>query len=244
MTTRRILIGGITGGVGREVARLALAAGWHVAGVCRDAQRAEVTHDELGRSEHLQVIVADVSESAGLAAVRAALGEAYCPDALVHLIAPPLDVQPMRRLQWPDYELQLNGMLRPAVLLTQEFLASMAQAGNGRIVAALSAVVFGTPPRGLAAYTTAKYALAGYMRSLAAEYAGRGLGVHCVSPGAMETDLWRQVPALMRDAMRAAAPGGAWMDPKAVARLIYWLASEAPPEITGCNIPMTGGAVP
>jgi 3-oxoacyl-[acyl-carrier protein] reductase len=125
--------------------------------------------------------------------------------------------------------------------VTQPLLARMLRRGAGRVVAALSAVVLGAPPRGFSSYTTAKYALLGYLKCLAAEYATRGIVTATVSPGAMPTGLLRDLPALLTDQMRAALPRGEWIDPAAVARAVFWLAAEAGPEVNGANLPLTGG---
>src|SRR5690606_19383917 len=116
-----------------------------------------------------------------------------------------------------------------------------AQRGNSRVIAVLSTVVSGTPPRGFASYTTAKYALAGYMKCLAAEYAGRGLSVHMVSPGPMETGMLADLPTLFTEQMKAAITGEQWTDVGSVAEAVWWLAAEAGPEVNGCNIPVSSG---
>ena len=57
----------------------------------------------------------------------------------------------------------------------------------------------------------------------------------------MKTDMLENLPDLLTDQMRAAIPGGQWIEPDSVARAIWWLAAEAGPEVTGCNIPVTAG---
>jgi NAD(P)-dependent dehydrogenase (short-subunit alcohol dehydrogenase family) len=52
----------------------------------------------------------------------------------------------------------------------------------------------------------------------------------------MDTDQLGGLPALLRDQIRGSIPGGRWVDPASVARAIYWLASDAGPEVSGCNV--------
>jgi 3-oxoacyl-[acyl-carrier protein] reductase len=81
------------------------------------------------------------------------------------------------------------------------------------------------------------------MKCLAVEYAGRGIAVNMVSPGPMRSDMLQDLPDLLTDQMRESIPGGQWIDPNSVAKAIFWLASDAAPEVTGCNLPLTSGMV-
>lgn len=237
------IVTGATGAVGRELLRIMGAAGWSVLGLHRgDAARAATARaDWGGPAERLDLRACDLSDAAAVGALHASLPADACPDALIHLAAPPIVARPLHRGDWDEFQGQMDGVLKPVVLVTQPLLRRMLRRGHGRIVAALSMVVLGEPPRGFASYTTAKYALAGYMKCLAAEFAGRGIAVNTVSPGPMNTSQLRELPPLLLEQMRASAPGGDWVDPAAVARTIFWLAAEAAPEITGCNVPVTVG---
>jgi NAD(P)-dependent dehydrogenase (short-subunit alcohol dehydrogenase family) len=89
----------------------------------------------------------------------------------------------------------------------------------------------------------AKAALAAYARCLTGEYTARGLIINTVSPGPMRTDLLSDLPPLLVDQIVKAAPGGKWIPPLSVAQTIFWLISEAPPEISGCDVPVTAASV-
>lgn len=240
-----MVIAGATGGVGAALTRLAVDAGWAVVGVHRraGAQVAALTESLGHRPDALTLHACDLADESQVEKLLADLGESFCPDALVHLAAAPLDLQSIARVEWAEYQRQIDGTLKPVVLLTRPLLKRMARRNAGRVIAVLSAVVLGTPPRGFAAYAAAKHALAGYMKCLAAEYAERGITANMVSPGSMNTALLRNLPALMIDQLRAAGPDGQWTDPITVAQAIIWLAGEAGPEINGCNLPITADGV-
>ncbi len=239
-----ILISGAAGGVGKALTRIAGEAGWRVVGVCRrDDDRIASLYDAwLGTRDRLAVHVCDLAVATQVETLLDALGEEFCPDVIVHLAAGVLDIQPIHRVEWAEYQRHIDGTIKPVVQLTQPLLKRMSKSGHGQVIAVLSSVVMGAPPRGFAAYTTAKYALAGYMKSLAVEYAGRGITANTVSPGTMNTGLLRQLPSLMLDQMREALPGAAWIDPAVVAKAILWFASQEGQEMTGCNLPITAGA--
>ena len=236
-----MLVTGATGAVGRALVERAQADAWNVLGLYyRNEDQAEAMR-RAEASGSIDMRACDLGDAAQIQGLLEGLPDTYCPDALIHLAAPKFDVAPIHRLPWDAYQGQLDGILKPLVMLARPLLKRMVRRGHGRIVSVLSAVVLGTPPRGFAGYTAAKYALAGYMKSLAAEYAGRGITANMVSPGPMQTALLEELPALLTDQMREAIPGGQWIDPRSVAQAVFWLAAEAGPEVTGCNIPLTSG---
>lgn len=243
MSRPLMLLTGATGGVGYALVERLRSADWDAVGVYRsDAERAaELEGRWADTANSLRLFRADLTDERQVESLIGALGEDFCPDALVHLAAPRLTAAALHRTGWDEIQRQIDGTLKPVVLLTQPLLSRMLRRGAGRVVATLSAVVLGTPPRGFSSYTTAKYAVAGYLKCLAAEYAARGIVTATVSPGSMATGLLADLPALLTDQMRAALPRGEWIDPAAVARAVFWLAAEAGPEVNGANLPLTGG---
>ncbi len=241
MQRKTILITGVTGGVGRALLPLVQAAGWDAVGVYRQDRAGA---DALAaawqeRPDGLRLFACDATDAEQVERLFADLTENYCPDVLVHVAGQPFEVKPVQRATWSEFQTQIDGVLKSVVMVTQPLLRRMVRRGNGRIVAALSAVVLGEPPRGFASYTTAKYALSGYLKSVATECIGRGVTVNTVSPGPMKTAMLSHLPDLLTEQMRQSVPGGNWIAPDAVARAIFWLAAEAGPEVTGCNIPVT-----
>jgi 3-oxoacyl-[acyl-carrier protein] reductase len=241
---RSVLISGVTGGVGRELARLARGAGWNVVGIYRRnaAEAGRLTRELATGPGWLQLEACDLTDAGTVQQLIAGLRDDCRPDALVHLAAPRLDVRPLHQLAWDDYERQLVGGVKPAVVLTQALLRRMTRGGGGRVVFALSSVLHGSAPRGFAAYMMAKAALAAYARCLTGEYTARGLITNTVSPGPMRTDLLSDLPPLLVDQIVKAAPNGKWIPTLSVAHIIFWLISEAPPEIGGCDVPLSASA--
>jgi NAD(P)-dependent dehydrogenase (short-subunit alcohol dehydrogenase family) len=107
---------------------------------------------------------------------------------------------------------------------------------TGTIITILSAAIEGAPPKGFAAYVTAKHALRGFTLALAAEYAGRGVKIFSVSPGYMDTPLTRQWDDRLRQMIRDHA--GRLTVPAAAARQIVSLAGSADIPGQGENHPV------
>jgi 3-oxoacyl-[acyl-carrier protein] reductase len=236
-----MFVTGASGGVGRELLDLARSAGWNVVGIYHSnkPEADVISRSWDGASGTLRMLQCDLADSDDVSRMLRLLPEDYCPDVVVHLAAPPLNVNRIQRVTWEECQSQINGTLKPVVMLTPLLVKRMARRGIGRVICALSSVVFGKPPRGFSSYTVAKYAMLGYMNCLAAEYAERGIAVNTVSPGPMNTGFLRNLPTLMTDQMRASVPGGKWIEASSVAGAIFWLASDAPRELTGCNLPLT-----
>jgi len=232
------LIPGGARGIGRAVARSLAGSGWRVAVAARrDSDELRSLREALG-DEH-DVALCDVSDDAAarrwLDAVTARLG---APDALVHAAGPffraaesTADLTAWRRAFADNLfaVVGLAGMVAPA----------MRARSWGRVV------VFGhagvstlRPPPTIAGWYAAKAALLAFARALAAENAGRGVTVNCVSPGVIETG---GMDAAVFQRMAAQVPGGVAGRPEDVAALVVWLLSEEAAHVTGAEITVAGG---
>lgn len=97
-----------------------------------------------------------------------------------------------------------------------------------------------------AAYTASKGGVSALVRTLAVEYAGRGVRVNAVVPGATETPLmWANVPVAERDSMRreveSSIPLGRLAQPAEIAPAILWLLSDEARYVTGSHLVCDGG---
>lgn len=97
-----------------------------------------------------------------------------------------------------------------------------------------------------AAYSASKGGVSGLVRSLAVEYAARGIRVNAVVPGATETPLmWANVTetehAAVRREVEAAIPLGRLAQPDDIAPAILWLLSDEARYVTGSHLVCDGG---
>ena len=123
----------------------------------------------------------------------------------------------------------------------QEVLPEMVKAHFGRIVSLLTVYLDAPPPKGVAAYVTAKSALMGLTRSVAAEFGGLGITANMVSPGMVETDL---IGGLSEQAKKTASlrvPVGRLADPSDVAGPVLFLLSKGAQYINGAVLGINGG---
>ena len=116
--------------------------------------------------------------------------------------------------------------------------------GSGVIVnlASMSGMIV-NKPQPQAHYNAAKAAVILLTKSLAAEWADRGVRVNCVSPGYIGTDMTK--PALSNEEWAAMwhemTPMGRIGEPEDIANAIHYLASPAAKFATGTNLVVDGG---
>jgi NAD(P)-dependent dehydrogenase (short-subunit alcohol dehydrogenase family) len=112
---------------------------------------------------------------------------------------------------------------------------------KGNIVMTASIAASGAMAGG-AAYTASKHGVAGLVHQLACESAAQGIRVNAVAPGAIRTNIGRDMPvAPSDDWVKTAAPMGRWGEPEEIAEPVLFLASDAASFITGTMLRVDGG---
>ena len=166
----------------------------------------------------------------------------YQPTHLVHLPALRVVNTKFKNFDEGRFGLDLQVQIGSALAICKRFLPGMAKRKQGRVLFMLTSYIIGVPPKFTAAYVTAKEALHGLAKSLAAEYASSGVTVNCVAPSMMETKFLADTPDLVVQASAEANPMGRNATPDDVAPAMEFLLSEEARFITGAVLPITGGS--
>ena len=203
---------------------------------------AEETGELLVRAgvKHCAVI-ADVSDydavKAGLERVRFTLGDPQIVVCNAGIAGPPSLFRNETKENWKrQFEVHVDG----AYHCIRETINPMLDKGWGRIVCTSSiAATLGW--RGAGSYAAAKGALIALVRTIAREYAAKGVTANAVLPGVIDTPLAREGIENVRDQVLAAIPMGRMGEPEDIAQAVAFLCSDRAAYVTGQFISPNGG---
>ncbi len=190
------------------------------------------------------VIIEDdlLSDDAGSHVIKTIEKSGIWPDHMVHLVAPKLENIRIKKAKWTDFEKNLNVSLRSAFMISKPVLEHMVkEKKEGRLVFMLSSCTNGIPPRFMTPYVTAKYAMLGYVKSLATEYDSKNITVNGISPGMMETKFLSELIDFVAEENAQKSPFGRNLYVEEVIPAFKFLLSDDASRITGQNIVITGG---
>jgi 3-hydroxybutyrate dehydrogenase len=236
-------------GIGREIASVLAQAGATVTVLGRD--RAALDDAIAAGSAHFAA-VADVANQASIAAAIAEAA-ARAPIDILIANAGAAESAPFAKsdaaLFWRMMDVNFMGV----VYAVQAVLPAMKERRYGRVVAVASTAGL----KGYAyvsAYSAAKHAVVGLVRSLALELATSGVTVNAVCPGFTDTDLVAgSIDNIMKKTGRSREqaiaelakhnPQGRLVTPAEVADAVLFLCGEGAGAITGQAIAVAGGEV-
>lgn len=145
----------------------------------------------------------------------------------------------MKETEW-DKVIATN--LKSVFLLSKAVARQMMKQRFGRIINMSSVVgIIGNP--GQANYVAAKAGVIGLTKSLAREFASRGITVNAVAPGFIETDMTATLNTETRSLLLQQIPLARLGTAQDVANVVNFLVSDAASYITGQVINVDGGMV-
>jgi len=145
-------------------------------------------------------------------------------------------------LEWSDIQKHVDINIKSSFHLLKEILPGFARQKYGKIVF-LTTQAIETPSSEWMHYIISKSALSGFVKSLAIEYAGRGINVNMVSPSMIDTDLVADIPKKVKMLTEAKTPLKRLCTTEDVAEAVSFLMSDKSNFITGETIRVNGGQV-
>jgi 3-oxoacyl-[acyl-carrier protein] reductase len=238
LADRVALVTGAAQGIGWSIAQQLAANGASVVVADMDADKAQAAAKTLGgRTLGLAMNVARSAEvSAGIERVVAEFGRL---DVLVNNAGITRDGL-LIRMKDEDWDRVLDVNLKGTFHCTKAALGVMIKQRRGRIISIASIVgVMGNA--GQTNYAASKAAIIGFTKSVAREYANRGVTANAVAPGFIKTAMTDQLPEDVQTRLREQIPLGRLGSPEDVAQAVAFLASDAASYITGQVLHVNGG---
>jgi 3-oxoacyl-[acyl-carrier protein] reductase len=146
----------------------------------------------------------------------------------------------LMRMKEEEWSGVIAANLNSAFYCTKEAIRGMVKARWGRVVF-ISSVVGLTGNAGQANYAATKAGLIGFAKSVAREYAGKGVTANVIAPGFIETDMTKDLSENIRTAMLQQIPVGRVGRPEDVARAVGFFASDENEYLTGQVLAVDGG---
>jgi NAD(P)-dependent dehydrogenase (short-subunit alcohol dehydrogenase family) len=241
---RRALITGGAKGLGRTMALALAEAGAEVAIAsrtlveCQDT--ANVIQSQSGRNTFAAAL--DVTDESEIQNLKTTLDQEFgAIDILINNAG--INIRGnIEDLSAADFDAVMNTNVKGTFLCTKVFGPAMAQRGWGRVIN-LGSIMSVISMAGRTPYASSKAAVLGLTRTLAMEWATKGVTVNAICPGPFATDMNLQ---LLNDPIKYKAfvekiPMGRWGELHEIAGSALFLASDAASYVTGTTLFVDGG---
>jgi NAD(P)-dependent dehydrogenase (short-subunit alcohol dehydrogenase family) len=240
---KKALVTGGSRGIGRACALALAAAGADVAvgsspagadlaeGVCREIH-------EMGR--RAQAYSFDIAVRRDLEETCSRVrGDFESVDILVNNAGVTRD-RTFRKMDRNEWDEVININLSSVFDVTRLFIDAMVTRGWGRVIN-ISSIVGRIGNIGQANYAAAKAGMIGLTKTLAREYAKKGVTVNAIAPGFVKTRMLDGVPDKAMESVLNMTPIGRLGDPMEIAAGVLYLASPSAGFVTGHVLDINGG---
>ncbi len=235
------LVTGAAQGIGRAIALLLARNGADIVISDINLEKAEETANEIRaigpKVMAVKVDVANLSDVERM--VEGILEKLAKIDILVNNAGITRDKLVLRMTE-EDWDAVLGVNLKGTFNCTKAVLRHMAKQRSGKIVN-IASVVGEMGNAGQANYSASKAGVIGLTKTIAREYAQRGINVNAIAPGYIETPMTDALPEKAKEELKKLIPMERLGKPEDVAEAVLFLVSEESSYVTGQVLNVNGG---
>lgn len=241
---KTVLITGVSGTIGKAIAKKYLSEGYFVLGQynknIRSIDNFVAELEELNLKESFYPICADFSTADGVEELVSRVYQNFNHvDVLVNNAGVDL-IKLLQDTEEEEYDEVMNVNLKSSVLLTKAMVNPMIERKQGKIIFISS--IWGVQGASMeSVYSASKFALIGLTKSLAKELGYNNITVNAVCPGVIDSPMNDVFTEEEKTDLIERTPLSRLGKPEEVAELVYFLTSEKAEFINGQAIVVDGG---
>ncbi len=241
LTGKVALVTGAAQGIGRAIALLLAQYGADIVVSDINFEKAEATAKEISAiGPKAMAVKVDVSNLTDVERMVEGILEKLAKiDILVNNAGITRDKLVLRMTE-EDWDAVLGVNLKGTFNCTKAVLRHMAKQRSGKIVN-IASVVGEMGNAGQANYSASKAGVIGLTKTIAREYAQRGINVNASAPGYIETPMTEALPEKAKEELKKLIPMERLGRPEDVAEAVLFLVSEESSYITGQVLNVNGG---
>ena len=241
---RRALVTGGAKGLGRVMAEALAEAGADVAIASRTLSDCQMAAAEIAAStgRRTAAFQADMTVATDIERLKAEIESGFGSiDILVNNAG--INIRgAIQDLSENDWDAVMDANVKGPFLCSRAFGPPMAERGWGRVIN-LGSIMSVISLAGRSPYASSKAAIIGLTKTLALEWANKGVTVNAIAPGPFATEMNRQLlndPVKYQDFV-SRIPAGRWGELHEIAGAVVFLASDAAAYVTGSTLFVDGG---
>ena len=238
MENKKIIVTGATGGIGNSIVKLLYENGAKILATGTRTEKLEKLKSEF---KSLEILGFDISKNDKIEEfienATSQLGGGL--DCIINNAGTTKDNLAIR-MNNDEWNKVIDINLTSTFLLCKFAIKKMLKKKFGKIIN-ISSVVGHTGNLGQANYTASKAGIIAMSKSLALEYAKKNININCISPGFIKTDMTDKIDEKFKEAIISKIPSARLGEPKDIANVVLFLASDQANYINGETIHVNGG---
>ena len=237
------LITGASRGIGQSISIILAQNGAHVICVSRNINDVQSVADKITNQKFVASAAScDISSTHNVTELVKDIIEKHGRiDILINNAGITSD-NLLMRMSEDDWDNVLNVNLKAAFTAIKAASRTMIKQRSGRIIN-ISSVVGLMGNAGQVNYAASKAGLIGMTKSVAREFASRGITANCIAPGYIETEMTNKLKDEVKSSLNEQIPLGRIGNVEDIAYAVAFLASDEASYITGQTLAVDGGMV-